>query len=120
MPEPSSDAFRQEDLPRGHRSPRGARHAHAGPGALTVERPREEKGRATSNEVRADAAPTEIMPALGPGRFTHWRGTLPLSVVTKRRPGSSNLPGRPVQATASDDSPHGELLARVLAGLRAL
>ncbi|ASU80187.1 hypothetical protein CDG81_20085 [Actinopolyspora erythraea] len=70
--------------------------------------------------MRADAALTEIMPALGGGRFTHWRGTLPLSAVTKRRPGRGYLPGRPAQATASDERPSTALLDRLLAGLRTL
>ncbi|SDK65730.1 hypothetical protein SAMN04487820_110220 [Actinopolyspora mzabensis] len=73
------------------------------------------------DEVRADAALTEIMPALGLARFSHWRGTLPLSAVTKRRPGSSDLPGRPTaDSPLALDGADPDLLARVLAGLRAM
>ncbi|SDP10337.1 hypothetical protein SAMN04487905_1024 [Actinopolyspora xinjiangensis] len=92
----------------------------AGPGAFTTRRPRREAGRTGPEEVRADAALTEIMPALGQGRFTHWRGTLPLSAAVQRRPGRSKLPGRPAQATAPDERPSTALLDRVLAGLRTL
>ncbi|GAB3544203.1 ABC-type microcin C transport system permease subunit YejE [Actinopolyspora lacussalsi] len=73
------------------------------------------------DEVRADAALTEIMPVLGRGRFSRWYGTLPLSAVTKRRPGSTYLPGRPTaDSPLTLDGADPDLLARVLAGLRAL
>ncbi|WP_139235182.1 hypothetical protein [Actinopolyspora lacussalsi] len=73
-------------------------------------------------QLRADAAPTEIMPALRAGRWSRWRGTLPLPAIAKRRPGSSGLPARPTGTNAPTalDPPHPQLLARVLTGLRAL
>ncbi|SFE54316.1 hypothetical protein SAMN04487819_11651 [Actinopolyspora alba] len=73
-----------------------------------------------TDEVRADAAPTEIMPAIGRPRRSHWRGTLPLSAAVKRRPGRTKLPGRPTQDTAPDERPSMDLLERALAGLHAL
>ncbi|MGJ7907903.1 hypothetical protein ACOQFL_15645 [Actinopolyspora sp. H202] len=104
----------------GHYSERRPRHAGAGPGALTVAQLREEI-ETMPEQVRADAALTEIMPALGRGRWSRWRGTLPLSAVTKRRPGSTNLPGRPTEDNPiALDGADPDLLARVLAGLRAL
>ncbi|GAB3545895.1 hypothetical protein J2S53_002746 [Actinopolyspora lacussalsi] len=77
---------------------------------------------ATPEQLRADAAPTEIMPALRAGRWSRWRGTLPLTAITKRRPGSSGLPARPTETNAPTplDPPHPQLLARILTGLRAL
>ncbi|WP_139183011.1 hypothetical protein [Actinopolyspora xinjiangensis] len=71
---------------------------------------------------RADAAPTEIMPTVRSGRWSRWHGTLPLATVTRRRPGSSTLPERPTETDTPTTlaPPHPQLLARVLAGLRAL
>ncbi|NHD16761.1 MULTISPECIES: hypothetical protein [unclassified Actinopolyspora] len=72
--------------------------------------------------VRADAALTEVIPAAirGP-RWSHWRGTLPLSAVAKHRPGRTNLPARPPEPVPGlYPHPDEDLLARVLRGLRAL
>ncbi|WP_019856427.1 hypothetical protein [Actinopolyspora mortivallis] len=97
------------------RSERRPRHAGAGPGALTVQQLREQVERSE------DAAATGELPALGRGRWSHWRGTLPLSAVAKRRPGSSTLPGRHTEPSPDLSlSPDRALLARVLARLRAL
>ncbi|SDQ12814.1 hypothetical protein SAMN04489718_0368 [Actinopolyspora saharensis] len=75
-----------------------------------------------AEQLRADAAPTEIMPAVARlPRWSHWSGTLPLSAATKRRPGSSTLPGRqpePIPGLYVD--PDRDILARVLDGLRRL
>ncbi|NYH79180.1 hypothetical protein FHR84_002514 [Actinopolyspora biskrensis] len=72
--------------------------------------------------VRADAAPTEIMPAVARlPRRSRWHGTLPLSAAAKRRPGSTTLPGRqPEPIPGLYPNPDEDLLARVLSGLRAL
>lgn len=77
---------------------------------------------APPEQLRADAAPTEIMPVIRTGRWSRWRGTLPLPAIAKRRPGSSGLPARPTGTNAPTalDPPHPQLLARVLSGLRAL
>ncbi|NHD18557.1 MULTISPECIES: hypothetical protein [unclassified Actinopolyspora] len=72
--------------------------------------------------MRADAAPTEIMPAVVRlPRWSHWTGRSPLSAVAKRRPGRTNLPGRrPEPIPGLYPNPDEDLLARVLRGLRAL
>ncbi|NYH77409.1 hypothetical protein FHR84_000723 [Actinopolyspora biskrensis] len=72
--------------------------------------------------VRADAARTEVMPAVVRlPRWSRWRGTLPLPTVIERRPGSSSLPGRHPEPTPGlHPDPDQALLARVLDGLRAL
>ncbi|PRW63169.1 hypothetical protein CEP50_11440 [Actinopolyspora mortivallis] len=54
-------------------------------------------------------------------RRLSWSGTLPPTAVAKRRPGSSTLPGRQTEPTpVLSLVPDRALLARVLAGLRAL
>ncbi len=64
---------------------------------------------------------TGELPAVGRGRWSHWRGTLPLAAVARRRPGGSTLPGRrPEPSPELSLSPDRALLARVLARLRAL
>ncbi len=72
--------------------------------------------------MRADAALTEIMPAVVRlPRWSHWTGVLPLSAAAKRRPGRTNLPGRqPEPIPGLYPNPDEDLLARVLAGLRRL
>ncbi|WP_211210147.1 hypothetical protein [Actinopolyspora halophila] len=71
--------------------------------------------------VRADAALTEVIPAVNRGRWSHWCGTLPLPAVARRRPGSTSLPARqPEPIPGLYPNPDQALLARVLSGLRGL
>ncbi|SDP97104.1 hypothetical protein SAMN04487905_12325 [Actinopolyspora xinjiangensis] len=100
----------------GHYSERRPRHSGAGPGALTVAQLQKQAGK----DMTESTALTGELPRTERGRWTHWRGTLPLSAAVQRRPGRSKLPGRPAQATAPDERPSTALLDRVLAGLHAL
>ncbi|MGJ7905696.1 hypothetical protein ACOQFL_04365 [Actinopolyspora sp. H202] len=62
------------------------------------------------------------MPVIRTGRWSRWRGTLPLPALVKRRPGNTHLPRRAAETNTPTTlaPPDPQLLARILTGLRAL
>ncbi|PRW62954.1 hypothetical protein [Actinopolyspora mortivallis] len=97
----------------GHYSERRPRHAGAGAGALTV--------RQLQAQIQGEreVERTRQLPRVRPGMRWGWCGDL---YSEESRPGSRHLPGWQDHSSAdwAENAPPPELMARVLARLRAL